>query len=268
VPIPTFQRRDLFERIERGDYPEWELGPQLFDEAFANSQPYDVLDATKIIPEEEVPVRIVGKLVLDRYPDNYFAETEQAAFVPNHVVPGIGFSNDSLLQGRLFSYTDTQLSRLGSVNFYQLPINAAEQAHIASALVFELSKVSHDHIRTAMMANLRNVDETLAQRVAAGLTMVFAARAADRRPRARHGAVAGAADHPRAAGEAHAGRADGRHPHCRRFRCGRGRHADRRRGERQASCPADRAQGRQGAVVRRLGGCGGQAAVRPILVDG
>lgn len=254
---PDFQRRDLFERIGRGDYPEWELGVQLFDEEFANSQPYDVLDATKIIPEEVLPVRIVGKMVLDRYPDNFFAETEQAAFVPSHVVPGIGFSNDPLLQGRLFSYTDTQLSRLGSVNFHQLPINAAkgregcpflnqqrdghmqmhvpkgranyepnslakageaagaredpakgyksfaseeegqklrirpesfadhysqarlffrsmdaaEQAHIASAFVFELSKVAIEHVRTAMMANLRNVDEVLAQRVADGLGM-------------------------------------------------------------------------------------------------
>ncbi|WP_066716397.1 catalase [Sphingomonas pituitosa] len=257
---PDFQRRDLFERIDRGDYPTWELGVQLFDEDFANAQPYDVLDATKLIPEEVLPVRIVGRMVLDRYPDNFFAETEQAAFVPSHVVPGIGFSNDPLLQGRLFSYTDTQLSRLGSVNFHQLPINAAkgrteaagcpflnqqrdghmqmavpkgranyepnslarageeggaredpekgyktfpseeqgeklrirpesfadhysqarlffrsmdpaEQAHIASALVFELSKVSLDHIRIQMMANLRNVDETLAQRVADGLAM-------------------------------------------------------------------------------------------------
>ncbi|WP_374944127.1 catalase [Sphingomonas sp.] len=255
---PDFQRRDLFERIGRGDFPEWELGVQLFDEAFADAQPYDVLDATKIIPEEVLPVRIVGKLVLDRYPDNFFAETEQAAFVPSHVVPGIGFSNDPLLQGRLFSYTDTQLSRLGSVNFHQLPINAArgrpegcpfmnqqrdghmqmqvpkgranyepnslvkagepggaredpengyktfpseeggqklrvraesfadhysqarmfwrsmdpaEQAHIASAFVFELSKVSLEHIRTAMLANLRNVDEQLAQRVAEGLAV-------------------------------------------------------------------------------------------------
>jgi len=257
---PDFQRRDLFERIQRGDYPTWELGVQLFDEDFANAQPYDVLDATKLIPEEVLPVRIVGKMVLDRYPDNFFAETEQAAFVPSHVVPGIGFSNDPLLQGRLFSYTDTQLSRLGSVNFHQLPINAAkgraeaagcpfmnqqrdghmqmavpkgranyepnslakageeggaredpekgyktfpaeeqgqklrirpesfadhysqarlffrsmdpaEQAHIASALVFELSKVSLEHIRVQVMANLRNVDETLAQRVADGLAM-------------------------------------------------------------------------------------------------
>ena len=257
---PDFQRRDLFERIDRGDYPEWELGVQLFDEAFANAQPYDVLDATKLIPEEVLPVRIVGRMVLDRYPDNFFAETEQSAFVPAHVVPGIGFSNDPLLQGRLFSYTDTQLSRLGSVNFHQLPINSAkgraaaagcpfmnqqrdghmqmavpkgranyepnslakageeggaredpekgyktfpseeqgqklrirpesfadhysqarlffrsmdpaEQAHIASALVFELSKVSLEHIRVQVMANLRNVDETLAQRVADGLAM-------------------------------------------------------------------------------------------------
>ena len=257
---PDFQRRDLFERIDRGDFPTWELGVQLFDEEFANSLPYDVLDATKIIPEEVLPVRIVGRMVLDRYPDNFFAETEQAAFVPSHVVPGIGFSNDPLLQGRLFSYTDTQLSRLGSVNFHQLPINSAkgraaaagcpfmnqqrdghmqmavpkgranyepnslakageeagaredpdkgyktfpseeqgqklrirpesfadhysqarlffrsmdpaEQAHIASALVFELSKVSLEHIRTAMLANLRNVDEDLASRVADGLAM-------------------------------------------------------------------------------------------------
>jgi catalase len=257
---PDFQRRTLFESIERGDFPTWDLGVQLFDEEFADSQPYDVLDATKIIPEEVLPVRIVGRMVLDRYPDNFFAETEQAAFVPSHVVPGIGFSNDPLLQGRLFSYTDTQLSRLGSVNFHQLPINSAkgraaaagcpfmnqqrdghmqmavpkgranyepnslaqageeagaredpgggyktfpsdeqgqklrirpesfadhysqarlffrsmdpaEQAHIASALVFELSKVSLEHIRVAMMANLRNVDEGLAQRVADGLAM-------------------------------------------------------------------------------------------------
>ena len=255
---PDFQRRDLFERIGRGDYPEWELGVQLFDEAFADAQPYDVLDATKIIPEEVLPVRIVGKMVLDRYPDNFFAETEQAAFVPSHVPPGIGFSNDPLLQGRLFSYTDTQLSRLGSVNFHQLPINQAkgtasgcpflnqqrdghmqmqvpkgranyepnslakagepagyredpdggyktfpaeeagqklrvrpesfadhysqarlffrsmdpaEAAHIASAFVFELSKVSLAHIREATVANLRNVDEDLAMRVADGLAM-------------------------------------------------------------------------------------------------
>jgi len=255
---PDYQRRDLFERIARGDYPEWELGVQLFDEEFAASQPYDVLDATKIIPEEVLPVRIVGKMVLDRYPDNYFAETEQVAFCPSHMVPGIDHSNDPLLQGRLFSYQDTQIKRLGSTNWHQLPINQAkgreggcpfhnfqrdghmqmqvpkgranyepnslhlageeggpredpkagfvtypaeeqgpklrirpesfadhysqarlfwrsmdpaEQAHIASAFVFELSKVSLEHIRRQVMANLRNVDEQLATRVAEGLAM-------------------------------------------------------------------------------------------------
>ncbi|MFC3695736.1 catalase [Chenggangzhangella methanolivorans] len=255
---PDYQRRDLFERIGRGDYPEWDLGVQLFDEEFANSQPYDVLDATKIIPEEVLPVRIVGKLVLDRYPDNFFAETEQVAFCPSHLVPGIDHSNDPLLQGRLFSYQDTQIKRLGSTNWHQIPVNQAkgreggcpfhnlqrdghmqmqapkgranyepnslhlageiggpredpdngfksypaeeqgqklriraesfadhysqarlfwrsmdpaEQAHIASAFVFELSKVSIEHIRRAVMANLRNVDEKLARRVADGLAM-------------------------------------------------------------------------------------------------
>ncbi len=255
---PDFQRRDLFERIGRGDFPEWELGVQLFDEDFANSLPYDVLDATKVIPEEVLPVRIVGRMVLNRYPDNFFAETEQVAFLPSNVVPGIDHSNDPLLQGRLFSYQDTQLSRLGSTNFHQIPINQAkgtangcpfmnmqrdghmqmqvpkgranyepnslsmagevggprelgnagfttfpaeeegqklrirpesfadhysqarmffrsmdpaEQAHIASALVFELSKVSLEHIREAMVANLLNVDEGLASRVADGLAM-------------------------------------------------------------------------------------------------
>jgi catalase len=255
---PDFQRRDLFERIGRGDFPEWQLGVQLFDEDFANSQPYDVLDATKVIPEEILPVRIVGKMVLNRYPDNFFAETEQVAFCPTHVVPGIDHSNDPLLQGRLFSYLDTQLSRLGSTNFHQIPVNQAkaasggcpfmnmqrdghmqmqvpkgranyepnslavageaggpredakagfvtfpseedgnklrirpesfadhysqarlffrsmdpaEQAHMASAFVFELSKVSLEHIRKALLANLRNVDETLAARVADGLAM-------------------------------------------------------------------------------------------------
>ena len=255
---PDFQRRDLFERIGRGDYPEWELGVQLFDDDFADSQPYDVLDATKIIPEEILPVRIVGRMVLDRYPDNFFAETEQVAFSPNHLVPGVDVTNDPLLQGRLFSYQDTQIKRLGTTNWPQIPINqakgreggcpfnnfqrdghmqmqtpkgranyepnslhlageaggpredpktgfksfpadehgekrrvrpesfadhysqarlffrsmdAAEQAHIASALVFELSKVSLEHVRKQVMANLRNVDEDLARRVADGLAM-------------------------------------------------------------------------------------------------
>lgn len=254
---PDFHRRDLFERIGRGDFPEWELGIQTFDEAWADAQPYDVLDATKLIPEEGIPVRIIGRMVLDRYPDNFFAETEQVAFCPSHVVPGIDHSNDPLLQGRLFSYLDTQLSRLGGVNFAQIPINSpknqqggcpfmnqqrdghmqmgvpkgranyepnslakvaepagfretpdgfvsfeseetgskrriraelfgdhysqarlffrsqdpAEQAHMASAIVFELSKVSLDHVRVQVLGNLRNVDEDLAKRVADGLAM-------------------------------------------------------------------------------------------------
>ena len=255
---PDFHRRDFFERIGRGDYPTWELGIQTFDEEWANAQPYDVLDATKLIPEEEIPVRIIGRMVLDRYPDNYFAETEQVAFCPSHVVPGIDHSNDPLLQGRLFSYLDTQLSRLGGVNFAQIPINQpknqaggcpfmnqqrdghmqmqqfkgranyepnslsmagepggarenpeagfvsypaeeqgtklrirpesfadhysqarlffrsmhkVEQAHIASALTFELSKCEMEHIRLQVVANLRNVDEGLAGRVADGLNM-------------------------------------------------------------------------------------------------
>lgn len=250
-----YHRRDLFEAIDGGDYPEWELGLQLFDQEFADSQPYDVLDPTKIIPEEVIPVRIVGRMVLDRNPDNFFAETEQVAYCPANIVPGIDFSNDPLLQGRLFSYLDTQKSRLGTANFHQLPINApkcpvmnfqrdghmqmnvpqgranyepnsldvhgeesgprecpvtgfsthpgrngedeqgdklrvraelfadhysqarlfwqsqqpSEQAHIASAFVFELSKVGLERVPARMVANLRNVDEDLAKRVASGL---------------------------------------------------------------------------------------------------
>ena len=250
---PDFQRRDLFEAIQRGDYPEWELGVQLFDQAFADSLPYDVLDPTKIIPEEVLPVKPVGRMVLDRYPDNFFAETEQVAFCPANVVPGVDFSNDPLLQGRLFSYLDTQKSRLGTANFHQIPINApkcpvmnlqrdgqmqmlqpkgranyepnslgehgevagprecpasgftsfpepmqgeklrvrpesfadhysqarlffrsldpAEQAHLASAIVFELSKVAIPAIRERMLGNLVNVDPDLAGRVAKGLNV-------------------------------------------------------------------------------------------------
>ena len=259
---PDYQRRDLFERIDRGDFPEWELGIQAFDRAFAESLDYDVLDSTKIIPEEVLPVRTIGRMVLNRYPDNFFAETEQVAFLPHNVVPGIGFSNDPLLQGRLFSYLDTQKSRLGTTNFHQLPINAAkcpvmnfqrdgemqtmvpkgranyepnglsegdeqrpgdepgprecpmtgyatvhaetganeqgeklrvrsetfadhysqarlffrsladaEQKHLASAIVFELSKVGLEHVRKRMLGNLGNVDPALAQRVADGLGM-------------------------------------------------------------------------------------------------
>jgi len=120
---PDFHRRDLWEAIEMGNYPEWELGVQIVPEADEHKFEFDLLDPTKIIPEELVPVTIVGRMVLDRNPDNFFAETEQIAFHPGHVVPGIDFTNDPLLQGRLFSYTDTQLSRLGSPNFHEIPIN-------------------------------------------------------------------------------------------------------------------------------------------------
>ncbi len=253
-----YHRRDLFEAIAAGHFPEWELGLQLFDDAFAENLPYDVLDATKIIPEEALPVKIVGRLVLDRNPDNFFAETEQVAFCPANIVPGVDFTNDPLLQGRLFSYLDTQKSRLGTANFHQLPINApkcpvmnfqrdgqmqmqvpkgranyepnslgdngeiggprecpvtgfrtyehqagkeeqgdklrvrgelfadhysqarlfwksqtpSEQAHIASAFVFELSKVQLQHVPPRMVGNLMNVDAGLANRVAAGLGLV------------------------------------------------------------------------------------------------
>ena len=244
---PDFHRRDLFEAIGAGQFPEWEFAVQLFSEEQAEKFPFDHLDATKIIPEELVPLTVIGRMVLDRWPDNFFAETEQVAYCPANVVPGIDFSNDPLLQGRLFSYLDTQLKRLGSPNFYQLPINAPkcplanqqrdahmqmlpqggrvayepsslgpdspraahtgfrsfaetarsgakgrvraesfadhytqarqfyrsqtapEQAHIASAFVFELSKVETPHVREAVVGHLRNVDDELAHRVANGL---------------------------------------------------------------------------------------------------
>jgi catalase len=253
---PDFHRRDLFERIDTGNFPEWELGIQTFDEDFAESFDFDVLDPTKIIPEELVPVKMIGRMVLDRWPDNFFAETEQVAYCPGNIVPGVDFTNDPLLQGRLFSYLDTQKSRLGTANFHQIPINApkcpvmnfqrdgmmqmlqpkgranyepnslneageitgprecpvegfstfadaeresdgsklrvraesfadhysqarlffrslheSEQAHLASALVFELSKVGLAHVRNRMMGNLVNVDPDLAKRVADGLGM-------------------------------------------------------------------------------------------------
>ncbi len=249
-----YHRRDLWEAIDTGDFPEWELGIQVFDKAFAEAQPYDVLDSTKLIPEEDVPVRIIGRMVLDRNVDNFFAETEQVAFLPTNIVPGIDFSNDPLLQGRLFSYLDTQKSRLGTTNFHQIPVNAPrspagnfqrdgmmqtkvpkgranyepnslsvvgedggprespkgfvtttnptgadeqgeklrmraelfgdhysqarlfwvsatdnEKAHIASAFTFELSKVGLAHVQERTVANLRNVNEELASRVADGL---------------------------------------------------------------------------------------------------
>ncbi|MDT3671147.1 MAG: catalase [Aromatoleum sp.] len=246
---PDFHRRDLFEAIGNGAFPEWEFGVQLFSEQDAEAFPFDHLDATKLIPEELVPLRIIGRMVLDRWPDNFFAETEQVAFCPANVVPGIDFSNDPLLQGRLFSYLDTQLSRLGSPNFHQIPVNAPqcpfasyqrdghmqrdrpkgrvsyepntldpdgpreseqagfrsattpesgvkgriraqsfgdhysqarqfyrsqsapEQTHLVAALVFELSKVETLRIREAIVGHLRNIDESLASRVAAGLAI-------------------------------------------------------------------------------------------------
>ena len=258
-----YHRRDLFEAIDTGAFPEWELGLQVFDEKFADSLPYDVLDPTKLIPEEVLPVRIVGRMVLDRNVDNFFAETEQAAFCPANIVPGVDFSNDPLLQGRLFSYLDTQKSRLGTANFHQIPINAPkcpmmnfqrdgqmqmavpkgranyepnslaahgeaggprecpvegfttfagradqdeqgdklrirpelfadhysqarlfwesvtdnERAHIASSFTFELSKVGLELVAPRMVANLRNVDEELAKRVAAGIGIDLPAKA-------------------------------------------------------------------------------------------
>ena len=245
---PDYHRRDLFESIEGGDFPEWEFAVQLFTEEQAAEFPFDHLDPTKLIPEELVPLRVIGKMVLNRWPDNFFAETEQVAFCPSHLVPGMDFSNDPLLQGRLFSYLDTQLSRLGSPNFHQIPVNApqcpfanqqrdghmqmqrpkgrvayepstlapdsaresargfrsmpamesgergrvrpetfadhysqarlfyrsqvpAEQAHMASALVFELSKVDTLAIRQAMVGHLLNIDKDLAQRVSNGLAL-------------------------------------------------------------------------------------------------
>jgi catalase len=242
-----FHRRDLFEAIESGSYPAWDLAVQLFTEKEADAFPFDHLDATKLIPEELVPLSVIGTMELNRWPDNFFAETEQAAFCPANVPPGIDFSNDPLLQGRLFSYLDTQLIRLGGPNFHQIPINAPkcpfanlqrdghmqmqvpkgrvnyepsslqadtpratqagfrshatqpddgakgrvraesfadhysqarlfyrsqsapEQAHMASALVFELSKVGTAHVREAIVGHLRHVDADLAQRVADGL---------------------------------------------------------------------------------------------------
>src|SRR4051812_42888351 len=120
---PDYHRRDLWERIEAGAFPEYELGLQVFTEEQAEQFSFDVLDATKIVPEELVPIVPVGRMVLNRNPDNFFAETEQVAFCTAHVVPGIDFTNDPLLQGRIHSYVDTQISRLGGPNFHEIPIN-------------------------------------------------------------------------------------------------------------------------------------------------
>jgi catalase len=127
---PDFHRRDLWEAIEAGAFPEWELSVQLFSEEDAERFSFDVLDATKIVPEELVPLRPIGKMVLNRNPDNFFAETEQVAFCAAHVVPGIDFTNDPLLAGRIHSYVDTQITRLGGPNFHEIPVNAPiAQAH-------------------------------------------------------------------------------------------------------------------------------------------
>ena len=251
---PDYHRRDLWERIESGAFPEWELGLQIFTEEQAGQFSFDILDATKLIPEELVPITPVGRMVLNRNPDNFFAETEQVAFCTAHVVPGIDFSNDPLLAGRIHSYVDTQITRLGGPNFHEIPINApiapvhnnqrdgmhrqaiprgrvsyepnslgggcpfqagagqgfvtvperlaaqqeqsklrgkpekfaehynqatlffdsqtpAEQAHIAAAFRFELSKLTVPAIRQRMVASLRHVSEALAQQVADGLGM-------------------------------------------------------------------------------------------------
>jgi catalase len=243
---PDFHRRDLWDAVHAGNFPEWELQLQLFDQAFADSFDFDILDPTKIIPEEVLPPIAVGRLVLDRMPDNFFAETEQVAFMTQNVPPGVDFSNDPLLQGRNFSYLDTQIKRLGSTNFTHLPINApkcpfhnfqqdghmamrnpvgranyqpnswdegprespakgfrsfaeveagpkarlrsetfadhysqarqfyisqqpVEQAHIASALTFELSKVQTPVIRERIVSHLLNIDDGLAGKVADAL---------------------------------------------------------------------------------------------------
>ncbi|KKK48348.1 hypothetical protein LCGC14_3146020, partial [marine sediment metagenome] len=121
---PDFHRRDMWTAIQNGDFPEWELGLQVFDDDFADSFDFDVLDPTKLIPEEVLPIRPVGKLVLDRMVDNFFAETEQVAFCTQNIVPGVDFTNDPLLQGRNFSYLDTQIKRLGGPNFTHIPVNA------------------------------------------------------------------------------------------------------------------------------------------------
>jgi len=120
---PDFNRKDLYNAIEDGNYPEYELGIQVISEEYAEQFDFDILDSTKLIPEEDIPLTMIGKMTLNRNTDNAFAETEQVAFHPGHVVPGIDFTNDPLLQGRLFSYTDTQLIRLGGPNFHEIPIN-------------------------------------------------------------------------------------------------------------------------------------------------
>ena len=120
---PDFYRRQLWESIDQGNYPEYELGVQIVANEGEFEFDFDLLDSTKLIPESLVPVQIIGKMTLNRNPDNYFAETEQVAFHLGNIVPGIDFTNDPLLQGRLFSYIDTQINRFGSANYHELPIN-------------------------------------------------------------------------------------------------------------------------------------------------
>ncbi|PWK61463.1 catalase [Roseicyclus mahoneyensis] len=129
---PDRHRRDLWDAIDRGDFPEWDLGVQMFDQSFADSFAFDVLDPTKLIPEEDCPVEIIGTLRLDRNVDNFFAETEQVAFCTANVIPGVDFTNDPLLQGRNFSYLDTQLKRLGGPNFTKLPVNAPKGCPVSN----------------------------------------------------------------------------------------------------------------------------------------
>lgn len=149
---PDYNRRDLWDAIENGHYPEWELGVQLVDEADEFAFDFDLLDSTKIIPEEQVPVRPVGKMVLDRNPDNFFAETEQIAFHTANVVPGIDFTNDPLLQARNFSYLDTQLIRLGGPNFSQLPVNRP----IADVHNNQRDGYGQQNVHTAQTSYFRN----------------------------------------------------------------------------------------------------------------
>ncbi|WP_087597126.1 catalase HPII [Klebsiella pneumoniae] len=194
---PDFHRRDLWEAIEAEDYPEFELGLQLIPEENEFAFDFDLLDPTKLIPEALVPVQRVGRMVLNRNPDNFFAENEQAAFHPGHIVPGIDFSNDPLLQGRLFSYTDTQISRLGGPNFHSLAERVdgekirqrspsfgeyyaqprlfwlsqtpIEQQHIIDGFSFELSKVVRTWIRERVVDHLAHIDTKLAEAVGANL---------------------------------------------------------------------------------------------------
>ncbi len=163
---PDFHRRDLWEAIESGAFPEYELGIQVVDEKDEQKFAFDLLDPTKLIPEELVPVQLIGKMTLNRNPDNFFAETEQVAFHPGHLVPGIDFTNDPLLQGRLFSYTDTQLSRLGGPNFHEIPINRS-------------INTVHNNQRDGLMRQQINKDRTSYSPNSLGGGCPFQAKAAE-----------------------------------------------------------------------------------------